>query len=368
MSRVAFVLNQPTPYRNPVFRLMVNRNRFTYRFMYCTQKEPDRSWALSNEGLDVLFLGRNILSRLSGYIHANLDVWQELSKFKPAVVLTNGYNPTYLIAVLYCLSRRVRHISCTDGDVEFERDLSPVHKVIRRLVRLCTSAYVGPSDSSLELFQSWGATPEQVFKSPLCADNDALAVSAKAVRNYDFIFCGALQEHKQPLFALEVASGAAQILGRKVRVLFMGEGHQRQLIEQRAESLNNVEVTMAGFVQPEETPKWFGQSRILLFPSQRDAWGLVVNEAFAAEVAVVTSPFSGASREIVENGVSGLILPLELDAWVTESAALLADKRRLMEMGRQGQARVKNYSYSHAADGYENAIAHAIGERYGAVA
>lgn len=360
MSRVAFVLNQPTPYRNPVFRLMVKRKRFTYRFMYCTQREPDRSWAVTNEDLDHLFLGRNVLSRFSGYIHANLEVWQELSKFKPAVVVTGGYNPTYLLAVLYCLSRRVRHISSTDGDVEFERGLSPIHKVVRRLVRLCTSAYIGPSDSSLELFQTWGATPAQVFKSPLCADNEASAVSAQAVRKYDFIFCGALVDDKGPLFALEVASGAAQILGRRVSLVFVGNGPQQQLIEHRAESLDNVEVTMAGFIPPEETPKWFGQSKILLFPSKRDAWGLVVNEAFAAEAAVMTSPYSGASRELVENGVSGLILPLEKDVWATEAAALLADSQRLMEMGRLGQARVENYSYSHAADGYENAIAHAL--------
>jgi glycosyltransferase involved in cell wall biosynthesis len=362
VSRVAFVLNQPTPYRNPVFRLMVKRNRSIYRFMYCTQAEPNRSWTVSNEGLDVLFLGRNYLIRFSGYIHANLDVWQELSKFNPAVVVTGGYSPTYLLAVFYCLVKRVRHISSTDGDVEFERGLSPLHKVVRRLVRLCTSAYVGPSDSSLELFQTWGATSAQVFKSPLCADNDALATADKTTKKYDFIVCGMLIDHKKPLFALEVVAGVAKILGRRVSVAFLGDGPQQQMIEQRADSLDGVEVTMAGFIQPEGTPEWFGQSRILLFPSQRDAWGLVVNEAFAAGVAVITSPFSGAARELVEDGVSGLILPLEIEVWVTEAAALLADGRRLTEMGRLGQARVEDYSYSHAVAGYENAIAHALGD------
>lgn len=363
MSRVAFVLNQPTPYRNPVFRLMVKRNRFTYRFMYCTQAEPDRSWTVSNEGLDVLFLGRNVLSRVSGYIHANLDVWQELSRFKPAVVVTGGYNPTYLLAVLFCLARRVRHISSTDGDVEFERVLSPLHKIVRRMVRRCTSAYIGPSDSSLELFQTWGAAPEEVFKSPLCADNESLALTSNTVKKYDFIFCGALMEHKMPLFALEVASGVAKVLGHPIRILFLGDGPQQHLIERRAESADDVEVTLAGFIQPEETPAWFGQSKILLFPSQRDAWGLVVNEACAAGLAVMTSPFSGASRELVEDGVNGLILPLESDVWIAEAAALLADGPRLVEMGRRGQARVENYSYLHAAAGYEDAIAHTLHSR-----
>ena len=362
MSKVAFVLNQPTPYRNPVFRLMVKRNKFTYRFMYCTQVEPNRSWTVSNEGLDLLFLRQNILSQLSDYIHANLGVWQELSRFKPAVVVTGGYNPTHLLAVLYCIIRRVRHVSSTDGDMEYERGMSPLHKVVRRLVRLCTSAYVGPSDSSLELFQTWGASSAQVFKSPLCADNEALAVSAKASKIYDFVFCGQLVERKGPLFALEVASGVAQILGRRVKILFLGDGTQQQLIEDLAESLDGVEVTMAGFIQPEETPNWFGQSRILLFPCKRDAWGLVVNEAFAAGVAVISSPFPGASRELVENGVSGLILPLEMDVWVKEAAALLADERRSMEMGRRGQAIVEKYSYLHAAAGLEDAIAHAVGD------
>ena len=38
----------------------------------------------------------------------------------------------------------------------------------------------------------------------------------------------------------------------------------------------------AGFARQEDLPRWYGASRVFLFPTQWDPWGVVANEACAA--------------------------------------------------------------------------------------
>lgn len=360
MGRVAFVLNMPTPYRNPVFRLLVGRGNHTYRFMYCASAEPDRSWKVTTEDMDSVFLGRNFLGFFSGYIHANFDVLKELAKFRPDVVVTGGYNPTHLLAVMYCLIMRARHVSGTDGDLEFEQRLTALHRIVRRIVRRFTAAYIGPSDSSLALFQSWGASRAQVFKAPLCADNVAMLRTQEEIKQYDFIFCGRLVDDKGPLFALNVAARVAKMLRKRISIVFLGDGPLYREIQQRSRSISSVDVTLAGFVQPDDIPDWFGKSRVLLLPSNYDAWGLVVNEACAAGLPVLSSPFVGASRELVEEGLNGFTLPLDLECWAARASEIVSDQYRLRTMGQHGRIKVGDYSYATAAAGYEDAIEHAL--------
>jgi glycosyltransferase involved in cell wall biosynthesis len=48
---------------------------------------------------------------------------------------------------------------------------------------------------------------------------------------------------------------------------------------------------------------------VLVIPSHREAWAVVVNEAVAAGLAVVASSIVGAAVELVQDGVNGRIFP-----------------------------------------------------------
>src|SRR4029079_1075716 len=50
-------------------------------------------------------------------------------------------------------------------------------------------------------------------------------------------------------------------------------------------------------------------SDVLVLPSQYEPWALVINEAAAAGMAIVSSGVVGASAELVRDGVNGRLFP-----------------------------------------------------------
>jgi glycosyltransferase involved in cell wall biosynthesis len=88
----------------------------------------------------------------------------------------------------------------------------------------------------------------------------------------------------------------------------------------------------------------YRNSDVLCLPSQYEPWALVVNEAAAAGLAIVTSDVVGASAELVRDGINGKVFknkdldgltaslrfvtdPARIDALRAGSAAVLADWR-----------------------------------------
>ena len=81
-----------------------------------------------------------------------------------------------------------------------------------------------------------------------------------------------------------------------------------------------------------------------VLPSNYEPWGLVINEAAAAGLAIVASDVVGAAAELVQDGVNGRLFPIRdhealttalldvtapdrIDAMRASSAAVLADWR-----------------------------------------
>ena len=66
-----------------------------------------------------------------------------------------------------------------------------------------------------------------------------------------------------------------------------------------------------GFKQPNELALYFAASDVFVLPTREDIWGLVVNEAMAHALPVVTTDRCVAGLELVKNGVNGYIVAVE---------------------------------------------------------
>src|SRR5690606_3314583 len=198
-----------------------------------SRREPNRAWDLPSFDFDHVFLPenyitikKNIGSHLDErYIHNNLGVISSLRKFKPDIVVTDGFNPTHLYAFGYAAAKGLIHIPMTDGTDISEQTLTSVHRAVRRFVYARSSTFVSASKGGDRLYRSYGIPAERLFQSCLCIDNAVFAPDEhEDEKQYDFIFCGRMEDKKRPLFALEVARLVAQRMQRKTRILFAGSG------------------------------------------------------------------------------------------------------------------------------------------------
>ena len=365
MLKLALVVNEPPPYRIPVFNRMASCAGVQLKVIFCCRREPNRQWNLPAIAFDHTYLRERIRTVHGRYIHNNPDVLLALTRFSPDVVIGNGFNPTHLYALLWALARRRAYVPMTDGTLASEKNFSSVHRSLRRFVYGRADAAIAASRGGLALYRSYGVPDERCYLSCLCTDNPLYqAELAQSERSWDFIFSGRLEPGKCPEFALDVAANCARRLGRKVRMLLVGSGSMEPLLRQRAaECPEYLEVLFQGFARQEDLPGLYRSAKIFLFPTRADVWGVVANEACAAGLPVLVTPYAGVSGELIVDGKNGYIRELDLQEWTACALKLLQNEWRCKAFGQHSQLLVEPYHFDAAARGIVDAASAALARR-----
>ena len=362
MIRLAVVTNIPAPYRVSVFNIIASLPGVTLRVLYASRSEPDRQWELPALEHDHVFLTGHILKIKGKFIHFSSGVSRELKRFEPDVVLTTGFNPTHLMAWWWAVIHRRRHVVMTDGTDISESSLSLLHRMVRRLVFSTTQAFVVAAEGGVRLLRSYGVEKSRIHRSPLCANT---AVDWTSIicdqRDIDILFSGRIVPEKKPDFALRVAQGVAKRIGQRLKMEVMGNGPLLSDLEARVALIApDVDVTFAGHVSQSEIPAIFKRSKLFVFPTSGDVWGVVANEACMAGVPVLVSPHAGVAGELIRDGVNGRVLPLDINDWIDAAAQILAEPDLWAKMSAEAKCAVVPYSFKNAAYGIVDAARQAV--------
>ncbi|HEY4541084.1 MAG TPA: glycosyltransferase family 4 protein [Noviherbaspirillum sp.] len=364
MLRIALVTNHPPPFRIPIYERIAEAPDVDLHAVFCSRREPNRKWDVPPLPFNHRFLKERFVARGSNFIHNNPDVFGQLQRIKPDVIVTTGFNPTHLYAFAYAQFKGIPHVPMTDGTEVSERGLSRMHKLIRRIIYARSAAFIAASRGGLRLYRSYGIDPEHCFQSCLCIDNHAyeeVRVEAEPPR-FDLVFCARMVAEKNPLFALHVAASLAMRIGRTVRILFVGSGDAEQAVRACAARYPElIEAEFHGHAEQNELPHLYRSARLFLFPTQADVWGVVANEACAAGLPILVSPHAGVAGELIVDGENGYVLPLDVEQWAARAAELLTDETLYRRFAARSLALVRRYTFEHAANGIIDACRHAAG-------
>ena len=115
-----------------------------------------------------------------------------------------------------------------------------------------------------------------------------------------------------------------------------------------------------GFESQHELPALYQSARLFLFPTHADVWGIVANEACAAGLPVLVTPFAGVAGELVVDGCNGFVRDLDVEEWSARAAQLLEDPALWQAFSRDSLERVRRYHFDSAAQGIVDASACAL--------
>ena len=111
-------------------------------------------------------------------------------------------------------------------------------------------------------------------------------------------------------------------------------------------------VHFLGFMKKEKLLRYYQAADLFVLPTREDIWGLVINEAMAYGLPVITPDRCVAGLELVEDGVNGYIVPVgDVDA--------LAEKIRQVfrgdpaQMGAASLEKVRRYTIENMAKVHE---------------
>lgn len=195
-----------------------------------------------------------------------------------------------------------------------------------------------------------------VHVAPQSVENDfwrqALREDRPAHEGADFLFVG----RQAPEKGLEVLLAAWELARGSLRGSLTLVGDHPDPLPAGVRSL--------GQLGPERLREAYAQADVLVVPSIatrtfREPWGLVVNEAMNAGLAVIASDAVGAAAGgLVREGLNGLIVAAgDAGALAGAMKRLDGDAARRAEMGRQGARDVLAYSHEAWAAGFSAALA-----------
>lgn len=169
--------------------------------------------------------------------------------------------------------------------------------------------------------------------------NEMLSRMPMLEGKYVFCFVGRIQKDKGVEELLEAFLGAYESNSNMALLLLGGnDGNISKELMQRAQSCNGV--CFVGFTK--EVKKYLALSDALVHPSYREGFSMVIQQAMAMGLPVITTDIPGPS-EVIEPDVSGFLVPSHSVVPLKERMLWLSQHQEIgVEMGQKGCERAKN--------------------------
>jgi len=178
---------------------------------------------------------------------------------------------------------------------------------------------------------------------------------------------GRLVPHKRVEVAIAALAGA-RATGLDVHLDVVGDGEWRDDLVTSASGLDVARhVTFHGLVDDATKHAILAAADLLVLPSVREGWGIVVIEAAQHGVPAVAMASAGGTTESVRHGVSG-ILAADDDDFRARVIGLLADPARRRELGRGAAGLARRFTWEAAAATVDATLRAAIDDRHGQAA
>ncbi|MBM3287894.1 MAG: glycosyltransferase family 4 protein [Candidatus Eisenbacteria bacterium] len=213
------------------------------------------------------------------------------------------------------------------------------------------------SDSTREDLIARGLAPERIHVIRSGIDHDYYRPEeGRGTPGPVILYLGRLKKYK----GIDLAIDALPEIQRtvpEVRYWIAGEGTHRAALEARIarEGLGG-RVSLLGHKSGREKLAVLRQTRVLVYTSPKEGWGLSVIEANAMGIPVVASDSPGL-RESVRDGETGFLVPHgDVGALADRLSQLLSDDVLWGRMGLAGIAWAANFNWSRMADETEDLL------------
>ncbi|MDX2147698.1 MAG: glycosyltransferase [Planctomycetota bacterium] len=335
-ARVAIIANAPAPYRLALHRRLIAGVPEVEIFSVFTHDRPEREqpWDMTGAsdinpvrfGVDEscadapkLAFARREWKRGGALIR-----WIREQDLR--AVFMCGYNdPCRLRVIAACRRKRIPVFLVSDSNIHGDR-ASGTRRVLKNalvpvVLRAC-QGFMPCGSTGAAYFTRYGASPDRIFELPYEPDYSIIesvgpgdVARAQARFNLDparrrIIFIGRMSPAKRPDLLLEAFQ---RIAAERPQwdLLMVGDGRLRSELTARASTIGDRNrVLWTGFQGDARTVATLYKSAdVFVLPSDYEPWGVVVNEAAAAALALCVTSVVGAAPEFVKDGVNGRVFP-----------------------------------------------------------
>lgn len=311
MKKLAILVNIIAPYRVPIYNKL--NEHFKGKVLFSSMEGNRTTWdeiprelvcsAQSSWGIKVPYSKKKKGSLFeTKFLHITPGYFYDLCAYRPDAIISNEMGFRSLVALVYGWLFRVPVWIWWGGTVHTELQIGRVKKIIRYIFSKVVKKWISYGKTSTHYLESIGVQKQKILQIQNCINEkqfkDQVASLASLPVNPVILFVG----HFIRLKGVEQLIHAVSRLqkdGEVFSLLLVGDGPEKEnLISSiRINKLKNVEILHPQ--KPADMPAVYRSADILVFPTLKDVWGLVVNEALWSGLPVLSSIYAGCTQEIV---------------------------------------------------------------------
>lgn len=314
--KVLWLTNIPSPYRVKFFNEFGKYCDLTVLFEKKASDERDDSWKKFNtENFNAIYLKGKSVGVAEAFCP---DVVKHLNRTYDHIIVTNFSDPTGMFAIAVLKAKRIPYIIESDGG--FAGSGQGIKEKVKKWLLSSARLYFSTAEEHDKYYLTYGAKKEQIVRYPFTSlqepdvltspisneDKQALRKKLGITEEKVILSVGQFIHRK----GYDVLFDALNRMDKSVGCYIVGGKPTNEYLKMVSEKqLTNVH--FIGFKLKDELNEYYRASDLFVLPTREDIWGLVVNEAMAQGLPVVTTNRCVAGLELIQDPAYGQIVPIE---------------------------------------------------------
>ncbi|RGE57668.1 glycosyltransferase family 4 protein [Eisenbergiella massiliensis] len=325
MERILIIGEFPAPYRSEVFADLARR--WEARIYFECQWDEKRT----AEWLTRVSVNCEILDNKKSKKMFWNDI-KNLEKFNAIIIYNNCFYNSIILEV-FCKIKKVPFFVNCDGcnDIE-EHNL--LKKILKHYLMRGAKGYFAGSQSAVKYFEYYGVEKKRIHLHHFTSlhedeinkrnltdiEKTILKQKINMIGNFNVVTVGRHIECK----GFDIVLKAAERIGVLIDFYIIGgEASEENRRYQEQHNLKNVH--FIDFLNKNSLREYYNAADLFVLMTRGDTWGLVINEAMANGLPIITTDRCVAGVELVENGVNGYIIAVDDTDALVEKIKLLRD-------------------------------------------
>lgn len=376
--KVALIHNIIAPYRIPLFEELSKDQNINLLVYFTDVSEKNREWNVDyNFSFNYKILPKITLNLgKETFYHINPTIIKELYCGKFDIIISTGYSSFTTQAAFFLAKLLKIPFILWSGSTEYEPSLFRTLSLplIKHIVKN-SDAFIAYGTRAKKYLVRHGAPEDKVFISFNTVDTKFFKEEYLSLKDnkynlrrklgfdnkYIVLYVGQLIERKGLKYLLEAHKKLTERYD--VGLLLIGNGKQKsELIDLCGiDNINNV--YFVDFVQKKGLPIYYSIADIFVLPSVEEVWGLVINEAMACGLPVITTTNVGASEDLVVNGNNGYTVKPKNASEIYNSMLSILDNAYVNSMGEQSLLLIDQFTIENASQAFLNAIDYLVEDK-----
>lgn len=352
MLKVLYLSSNPSPYRVDFFNQLSDVCDLTVVYEKRKLKHRHEKW-INNEQIRFKeiylksFLKSSLCLSIIPYLNKSYDV-----------IVIGGYSTlTGMLAIQYLTLRKIPFILNTDGGLL--KDENKILFFIKKYFISSAELWLSTGDITTEYLLHYGAKEERIYFYPFTSiktsdiiqdvilpDEKKIIKSKLNIKSEKVILAVGQFIHRK---GFDILIKAIRRLPDNYGIYIVGGKATDEYLEMKNKySLENL--YFIDFMEKEKLDKYYLAADLFVFPTREDIWGLVINEAMANGLPIITTKRCGAGLEMVENRVNGFIVEVEDENEVIDKIiTILEDEDLRISMAKASLKKIQKYTIENMA-------------------